>query len=239
MFEYVPEVLEGILTLVPRHLHYCNPRMLSDPAAMSMLAQEVQRSPNLLPHFWLQGVFGAEAPDLLSIADSLPPNAFVINPGDLTDLGNTEIMKLGIVLPSLERVPLTVVRQLRKDYGDIFVRFQRALELLSQHMAHLPPRRRLREILLSVEEATAKLHSDMKRLRTIHHSLAAFALTIPMVFVLKVSDPAVVAYLHAVFSGIGTSMFFSYFRERREIRDRLDRSPFLFPLRVTEGASQW
>jgi hypothetical protein len=94
---------------------------------------------------------------------TLPPNFYSV-PLQSENLSKCEeILKIGLKVPSLDLIPIRTVRKLRKDYTEVFDRFQRFLVRASYKFSTENDDTRLKLILEEVEEEVDILHNSCQK----------------------------------------------------------------------------
>ena len=176
----------------------------------------------------------SDALNMSTSISALPLNAFCVPLRSQGLSHNHDILKLGIVLPAIEKLPLSTIRKLRDDYGDAFFKFQHALSRLSSKLQTGGDESRFYRLIDEIEHEVNGLNNLFKKIKRVHKSISFISLSIPIVLYIAAKNPDLVNHIHALFSGIGTALFCEYFRDIRDIKNKIENSPFYFPFRIAQ-----
>jgi hypothetical protein len=179
-----------------------------------------------------------EALDVARKVYRLPSHIFSLSLGDKLLGTHADALKLGLLLPSLDALPLPIVMKLREDYRTKFVRFQKALKRMSYRFRNEPDEHRFPHILEEIEDEINALNCTYREIKRWHRRLSIPLGFIGIVFYIAAKSPELVKHLHAIFSGIATATLIEYFRDIRDVRRNVESSPFYFPLLLTQFAGR-
>lgn len=143
------------------------------------------------------------------------------------------VIKVGLRIPSFENIPLGTILKLREDYQNEFIRFQRALEIMSFEMSNLDDESRLKYIMARVEHELHELDMAVEHIRKAHNKLNIAKGVLALVLYFSIKDPAILSSMNTLLSGIGVAAYYEFFRDIRDTKNRIEASPLFFPLIVS------
>lgn len=158
----------------------------------------------------------------------LPEGALRINLQTVDNLDNQ--VPFGILLPSLDGLPLRDVHKLRRDHHEEFLRFQKALLRFAQESEECDDPSRFREIAQRVEAEIRELDRSIASIRKIHpKTLAAFIGRVAgIVCMLGVPSPIVARAIVAILNTLSSIVLL----RQSPGNDKIEQNPFYFPIRV-------
>ena len=221
-YRYKADVLSGILLPVPREV------AIIDQESLVQYHELISRTGNVD----LERVYETDVAKNTRIA-RLPEGVLKLQ---LEDVHNPNEVSLGVLLPSLERVTLEDVQKLRKDFGEEFTRFQKAILGFAHESELCDDPSRFREIAQRVEEEVRTLEKSIESIRRTHsRSLAAFTgSVVDLVYVLGVPNAEIGTAIAAVLSASSLSLLCLLPQTRSACP--VEQSAFYFPLRVMDAA---
>lgn len=232
VYHNLPEVKSGALTVIPREIRVVQDDIfqtyyadLFDQQLIESVAGKSDECDTYERDFDIARRRATTGVELPASALRLSLNAEFLH-------STSHVLSLGLVLPSLDGVPIQIVRKLRADYEDEFRRFQKELARLAWRFEDEGDERKLKLVLEEVDEAVRDLDDTFSSIRRVHKSLALTTGVISLIFCFIVKYPELAKHLHALFSGIGTVACVECFRNLNDAKRRIDATPFMFPLRI-------
>jgi len=150
---------------------------------------------------------------------------------------DSKYLKLGIVMPSIEKLPSQTARKLRADYPEDFINFQKALRDLSYEININDNEEGLRILFERTEYEVRRLNKAFKRIKKTHKSLNILTGMVCIIFYISHQKPELMNYLNFLFSGIAGSAVYQFFHMKDEI-SKIEDSPFYFPLKLIEDSHE-
>lgn len=256
-YRYTPEVKRGIILPLPENVNILNPDDFNE-AFESELIKGVSPQDEKILDAILDGRINGDSIELkrmvqkdetdyhdaffaaslvATTSSCLPSNVFLLNT-DGQALGiNENLLKIGLLLPSLERMPLATAIRLREDYNEAFLRFQFALTSLCEKWKTAEDDRRFVCILQELEHNIYELHNSFAEIKKVHRSMAIATGLVTFVFFYPVKDPSLRNHLYSLFSGIATSTFIECFKNVRAVPN-IESHPLYFPLLLSGCVSE-
>jgi len=259
-FDYAQEVRRNIILPLPESVTIVDKAILMDEVAKPIDSDQLDKDIAMTNYEYLDTMYSIppsefkwlnsftsvrhdthldNAMDAATRRFSMPPEWFSLQRGSEGVATNHDVAKFGWVLPALENIPKHKVFEIRKDYEAEFLRFQSALQSMAATIGESNDERRFREVVSRIESEVVRLNNAVKKIKRTHPSLGLGFTAISLVVYLVLKNPNAINFYHAAFSGLATSAFYSYFRDKRDVNRDFETDPFYFPLLIAKEGEKW
>ena len=169
---------------------------------------------------------------------NLDPHIFHLSLKNMENAFKTDTVKFGLLLPSLENLPVSTALRLRQDYKIEFHRFQKALKKMVINFKNEPDESRFSHILEEIEDEINLLNRSFSEIKNVHRKLAIPIGLIAVVFFFSGISPEFAKHLYAMFSGLATATFYEIFRNIKDVKNQVEKSPLYFPLLLMQSVKK-
>ncbi|ABC83306.1 hypothetical protein [Anaeromyxobacter dehalogenans] len=236
-YRHLREVKSGIIAPVPREVELVDPSEFA--SRFEELSIEDERyhvvarvdDEDIIAENW------ATANEFATRRQKLPANFIRTTTSGSLLADDPDVLKIGIILPSLKHLPLSTVLRLREDYEEAFLRFQRALARTASQFGSAGDEERLRQVLGEAEEHVRQLHQTFAEIRKTHKRLAISGNTIAVGLLLGATYKPLYDAIGWAFGILGADFIKAFFRPG-ELREHMEVDPFFFVVRLLEAGER-